>query len=105
MKRARTTVTPLMTRAGVPNPGATMNQMKKLLLAVAAVLWFAATAVAQPAPQGRAPEGPYDFILARLAAAEGRFDDALKLMDVVIARNPGNTVLLYERASILMEAG
>ena len=72
--------------------------MKKCLLLLAAALMSTA-AVAQDA----SPDS-YDFILAKLAAAEARYDDALSRIDRVVARNPTNPVLKFERAMILIDA-
>jgi predicted Zn-dependent protease len=47
---------------------------------------------------------PHEFILARLAADQGDFERALSLMDKVLASHPGDPVLLYERAAILLDA-
>lgn len=55
------------------------------------------------AAQGFA-SAPYEFILARLAAEEGDFEKALSLMDKVLAANPRDPVVLYERAAILVDA-
>ena len=50
------------------------------------------------------PTEPYDFLLAKIAAAEGRYDEALTKIDRVIEKNPENPVLLYERAMMLIDA-
>jgi tetratricopeptide (TPR) repeat protein len=60
---------------------------------------MAATAVAQ-----EYPTEPYDFILAKLASNEGRYDDALTLLDKVLQKNPDNAVLQYEHAMVQIEA-
>jgi tetratricopeptide (TPR) repeat protein len=77
-----------------------MKMMKKFALVLAAVLSFTAAAGAQ-----EFPNEPYEFLQAKLAADDGRYDDALKLLARVIDKNPGNPVLLYERAMILIDAG
>lgn len=74
--------------------------MKKYSLLLLAVLSLATAAVAQEFP----PE-PHEFLLAKLAAEEGRFDEALSHLDKVIAKTPADPVLLYERAMILIDAG
>ncbi|HEX8154998.1 MAG TPA: tetratricopeptide repeat protein [Thermoanaerobaculia bacterium] len=74
--------------------------MKKLMLLLA-VLAFAGAATAQEAPAA----DPYEFILAKLAADEGRLDEALTRIDRVIEKNPNNNVLLFERAMMLLDAG
>jgi tetratricopeptide (TPR) repeat protein len=77
-----------------------MNSMKKIcLLALAAALL---------AGNGRAeefPSEPYDFVLAKLAASEGRVDEALVLIERVIEKNPNDPILLFERALMLLDAG
>jgi tetratricopeptide (TPR) repeat protein len=65
---------------------------------------LASTAPAQEATPNPNANAPYDFILAKLAAEDGRFDQALGLMDKVIERNSNDPVLLYERAMILIDA-
>ncbi|MGZ7032108.1 MAG: tetratricopeptide repeat protein [Thermoanaerobaculia bacterium] len=60
---------------------------------------FAAVAAAQ-----EFPTEPYDFLVAKMAASEGRFDEALSRIDRVIEKNPDNPVLLYERAMIYIDS-
>ena len=79
---------------------ARMSKMKNLLLLSAAALLVAS---AVPAQEFR--NEPSLFMQAKLAASEGHFDDALSLIDKVIAAEPGDPVLLFERASILVDAG
>jgi len=50
------------------------------------------------------PAGPYTFLIARLAADEGDFTKALGLMDKLVAAQPRDPVLRYERASMLLDA-
>lgn len=75
-----------------------MPTMKKWLFLVACAL-FASMAVAQ-----EFSDDPYDFIQAKLAAADGRYEEALKLLDKVSAHNPNNPTLKFERAMILIDA-
>jgi predicted Zn-dependent protease len=77
-----------------------MNSMKKWILVLLAALFVSAAAVAQEFSQD-----PYEFILAKLAAEDGKYDDALARIDKVIARQPDNGVLQFERAMILIDAG
>ena len=77
-----------------------MKIMKKVLLLTAVTLLVGSAAVAQ-----QTAADSYDFLQAKLAAAEGKFDQALKLLDKVIAKDPSNPVLLFERASTLIDAG
>ncbi|MGH9418726.1 MAG: tetratricopeptide repeat protein, partial [Thermoanaerobaculia bacterium] len=73
--------------------------MKKCALLLLALLAFSVAASAQePA------DDSYEFILAKMAADDGHFDDALARIDKIIARNPQNAVILYERALILVDA-
>lgn len=67
---------------------------------LAALLSFGAAAFAQ-----EFSSEPYDFLSAKLAAEEGRYDEALDKINAVIAKNPKDPVLLYERAMILIDAG
>jgi tetratricopeptide (TPR) repeat protein len=69
--------------------------MKTLVGALVLAAW-AAAAGAQEFPQE-----PYDFINAKLAAEDGRYDEALTLLDKVIQKSPDN---LYERAMVLIDA-
>lgn len=75
-----------------------MPKMKKCLFLLAAAA-FATAAAAQELPDDR-----YDFILAKLAASEGRYDEALSRIDRVASRNADNGVLKFERAMILIDA-
>jgi tetratricopeptide (TPR) repeat protein len=72
--------------------------MKNLVVA----LLFGAVAAVAAAQE--LPTEPYDFLLAKMAAADGRYDEALSKIDRVIEKNPGNPVLLYERAMMLIDA-
>lgn len=47
----------------------------------------------------------YEFLLAKLAADDGRFDEALSRIDKVLDKSPGNPVVVFERAMILLDAG
>lgn len=75
-----------------------MTRMLKSLCLVA-VLSFTAGLGAQE------PTNEYEFLLAKLATAEGRYDEALQRFDKLVARNPKDPVLLYERALLLIDAG
>ena len=75
-----------------------MKTMKMML--VAAALCIATAAGAQ-----EPPSDSYEFILAKMAASEARFDDALNILDKVIQRNPNNAILRFERATVLIDAG
>jgi tetratricopeptide (TPR) repeat protein len=77
-----------------------MKIMTRSSLILLAVLTFSAVAGAQEFP----PE-PHEFLLAKLAAGEGRYEEALSRIDRVVSKNPGDPVLLYERAMILIDAG
>jgi predicted Zn-dependent protease len=77
-----------------------MKTMTKYGWLLVALLSFGAAAKAQDVPNE-----PYDFLMAKLAAADGRFDEALERMNGVIQKNPHDPVLLYERAMMLIDAG
>src|ERR1043165_564664 len=78
---------------------ATMNKMKNLLLLAAAAML-----VASAAPAQEFHNEPSLFIEAKLAASDGHFDEALSLMDKVVAATPNDPTLLFERASMLIDA-
>src|SRR5204862_7407529 len=79
--------------------GDTMPTMKKLAVLLLAMLGFALAAPAQ-----EYSEDPYDFILAKLAADDGRFDEALSRLDKLTQKNPDNAILHFEKAMILLDA-
>jgi len=91
---------PFVKRTVRKSASATMKWMNRLMIAAAAVL-FAATLSAAD----EFPAEPYEFMLAKIAASEARFDDALVLLDKVIQKNPQNGVLLFEKATVLIDAG
>ena len=76
-----------------------MRMMKKAAVLLLALLALSATAGAQ-----EYSTDPYNFILAKLAANDGRFDEALATIDKLTAHQPQNPVLMYERALILLDA-
>src|SRR4051812_40371049 len=84
--------------ASVSDPSATMTTMKNLSITLLLGA-FAAVAAAQ-----EFPTEPYDFLVAKMAASEGRFDDAISRIDRVIEKNPDNAVLLYERAMFYIDS-
>lgn len=76
-----------------------MPKMKKLaVLLVALTAWCVAAAAQEYS------EDPYEFILAKLAADDGRYDEALQRLDKLTKKNPDNPVLHFERAMILLDA-
>src|SRR4051812_45579098 len=77
----------------------TMRLIKKFALLLLALSAFSISAGAQ-----EVSDDPYQFILAKLAADDGRFDEALSRMDKLVSKTPQNAVLLYERALILIDA-
>jgi predicted Zn-dependent protease len=77
-----------------------MTVMKKLVFLLMILLPISAGAQV-PAVNS---DDAYDFILAKLAAEDGRYDEALTKVDKLVAKNPGNVVLQYERAMILIDA-
>jgi tetratricopeptide (TPR) repeat protein len=76
-----------------------MRLMKKCVLLLLGVMAFSVAARAQ-----EPGDDPYEFILAKLAADDGRFDEALSRIDRIVAKNPQNAVVLFERALILVDA-
>jgi tetratricopeptide (TPR) repeat protein len=78
----------------------TMKLAKRFAVVVLAVMAFSVAAQAQEQPSDDA----YEFILAKLAADEGHLDEALSRIDKIIARNPQNSVVLFERAMLLVDA-
>ena len=77
-----------------------MIKNSKSLLVLLAVLTLTTAAAAQ-----EFPTEAHEFLLAKLASEEGRYDEALTRIDRVISKNPGDPVLLYERAMMLIDAG
>jgi tetratricopeptide (TPR) repeat protein len=77
-----------------------MNLMKTSLLLVLIVVLPGTAAQSQ-----EYPTETYDFVLAKLAADEGRYDEALTRIDRVIEKDPGNSVLLFEKAMFLLDSG
>jgi predicted Zn-dependent protease len=73
--------------------------MRNWVLLLAAACVFSMPAVAQDTANDS-----YEFILAKLAAQDSRYDEALSRMDKIIAHNPENSVLEFERAMILIDA-
>src|ERR1041384_6701527 len=82
-------------------PSATMTLMKKLLVLLLVLLPVTAGAQS-PAVNS---DDSYELILAKLAAEDGRFDEALAKIDKLVAKSPDNVTLQYERAMILVDAG
>lgn len=77
-----------------------MKLMKPLALLILAALPLVPSSTAQDYSSGT-----YDFVLAKLAANEGRFDEALSRIEKVIEKEPANPVLLFERAMMLVDSG
>lgn len=77
-----------------------MKTMKKSSLVLLAALTFPLLSAAQDYPNE-----PAEFLLAKEAVKDGRYEEALTRMERVVAREPNNPVLLYERALILLDAG
>src|SRR3982074_242490 len=46
----------------------------------------------------------YEFMMAKLAADQANYGEALSRIDKVIEHHPDDAVLLYERALILLDA-
>jgi tetratricopeptide (TPR) repeat protein len=77
----------------------TMKLAKKITFLLLALMAFSVAAGAQVVS-----DDTYEFILAKLAADDGRFDEALSRIDKIAAKDPQNSVLLFERAMILVDA-
>lgn len=77
-----------------------MKLMMKCALVLLAVVSFPASAGAQ-----EFPNETYEFLMAKLAADEGRYDEAVNRIDRVIAKSPDEPVLRYERAMMLIDGG
>jgi tetratricopeptide (TPR) repeat protein len=69
-----------------------------------ALLLTLATATASVGAEPDRSSGAWEFMMARLAANEGNFDEALRLMDRVLKTDPDNPILVFEKASILLDA-
>jgi len=78
-----------------------MTKMTKMAVLMLLVVSLTTAANAQTVP----PEDSYEFILAKLAAQDGRYDEAISKIDKIVAHHPDNTVVQYERAMILIDAG
>src|SRR4028118_979860 len=83
-----------------PRSRLTMKSTKKCALLLLMVVSFATVAGAQ-----EFPNEPYEFLLAKLAAEEGRYDVALGHIDKVNNKSPDDPVLRCERAMMLIDAG
>lgn len=82
-------------------PGDKMKFMRALpVAAILLTLFLPALAVEAQVNSDDA----YDFIIGKLSAESSDFEEALERLDRVIAKNPGDPVLLYERAMILLTA-
>lgn len=77
-----------------------MKSMMKSALVLLTILSLAAPAGAQ-----EVPNESYEFLMAKLAADDGRYDEALSRIDKVIAKSPDDPTLRYERAMMLIDAG
>jgi tetratricopeptide (TPR) repeat protein len=74
--------------------------MKKLFASLLLALLPVGSAVAQVSS-----DEALDFLLAKLAAQNGNYGEALERIERVVARTPDDPVPLFERASILLESG
>lgn len=85
---------------GLRYADARMKMMKTSAFLLLAVLGVAPNAAAQdPSP------ATYDFVLAKMAADGGRYDEALSRIEKVLEKEPANAVVLFERAMILVDSG
>src|SRR5258706_16084950 len=84
-------------------PSARMKTMKKCAVLLALLLSFGVmSASAQEPPTS---DESYDFVLAKLAAEDGQYDETLARLDKPFVRPALNMVLLYQRAMNRREAG
>lgn len=82
--------------------GATMTNVKRALLSFLILSLFTSSMFARQ--QSDPTNALSDFILARLAMEEGDMPRALALMDRVVASEPTNSILQYERVLMLVDA-
>src|SRR5687768_12756424 len=76
-----------------------MTQMKTFALVLLAALSFT------PAGAQDFPNEPHEFLVAKQAAQDGRYDEALQRLERILTKTPDDPVLRYERAMILIDAG
>ena len=74
--------------------------MTRFAAALLAVLSLTAAAGAQ-----EFASDAHEFLLAKMAADDGRFEEALNRLDRILEKSPDDPVLRYERAMILIDAG
>lgn len=79
-------------------------KMCTTLLVLLLTLGVTAASAQEPSAPSSS-EDTYAFILAKLAAEDGHFDEALAALDKLATHHPENMVLLYERAMIRIDAG
>lgn len=80
-----------------------MKIMKKCAVTFALLVAFGAmTAKAQEVSSS---DETYEFILAKIAAEDGNYDDALAKLDKLVVKHPADTILLFERAMVRIDAG
>lgn len=77
-----------------------MKTTLKRALILPAALSFAIAAGAQ-----EFPNEPYEFLLAKEAAEEGRYDEAISRLDRIIEKDPKDPILLFERAMMFIDSG
>lgn len=78
-----------------------MTTMKTLLAAMLIAAPLTLPAYAQePSPA----TDQYEFIIAKLASSEGRFDEALSRLEKLLAKEPNSAVLQFEHAMVLIDA-
>lgn len=70
-----------------------------------ASLFLAALMLAPAAFAQESSSATYDFILGKLAADEGRYDEALLRMEKVLKAEPSNPIVQFEHAMVLVDAG
>lgn len=80
-----------------------MTIMKKSTYLLVVFLGIATAAGAQQ--EVPTSDETYAFITAKLAAEDGRFDEALPILDKLVSAHPDNVTLVYERAMVRVDAG
>lgn len=80
-----------------------VQDMKTIL--PAAMILVALLSFAVPAGAQDSSNEQYEFLLAKVAADEGRYDEAISRLDRVIEKTPKDPILLFERAMMYIDSG
>jgi predicted Zn-dependent protease len=79
-----------------------MKIMKKSAFLLVLVTFLGVTAAQAQEPPNA--QESYEFLMAKMAAEDGRYDEALAAVDKLVAKHSADMVLLYERAMIRIDA-